>query len=237
VLAERDAIEMLAAHLPLRISNLANGELDEYKALIEKTSARNGELFLYALLTVMSRLAAPWQLIRFGVRAAGSDTAARVAETGVVVTIVLAELERMVGELRDDLRSGRGVAVGAMLKTIHDAARGLRTELNLSVESGAACWPRGAPRSPTCCAPKSSRHQAACAGCCGRARRPRAGQNSALDPDEVAETEALVGFVGACRHFASELAINEMLQRTFSEIQQYLGQRNTCSARRLAPWR
>lgn len=117
MLAERDAIEMLAAHLPLRTSNLANGEVDEYKALIEKTSARNGELFRYALLTVMSRLAAPWQVIRFGVRAAGSDTAARVAEThyGVAVTIVLAELERMVNELRDDLRSGTGVAVGAAL--------------------------------------------------------------------------------------------------------------------------
>ena len=47
--------------------------------------------------------------------AAGSDTAARVAETpyGMAVTIVLSELERQVGELRDDLRSGRGVAVGA----------------------------------------------------------------------------------------------------------------------------
>src|SRR5450830_509214 len=46
--------------------------------------------------------------------------------------------------------------------------------------------------------------------------------HSALDPDDVAETEALVEFVGACRHFASDLAINEMTQRTFSELQQYL---------------
>ena len=43
-----------------------------------------------------------------------------------------------------------------------------------------------------------------------------------LDPDDVAETEALVEFVGTCRYFASELAINEMTQRTFSELQQYL---------------
>ncbi len=93
-------------------------------------------MFLYSLLTVMNRLAAPWQLIRLGVKAAGSDTAARVAETphGVSVTIVLSELERQVGELRDDLRSGRGVAVGALLKTIHDAARGLRTELSMPMD-------------------------------------------------------------------------------------------------------
>ena len=46
--------------------------------------------------------------------------------------------------------------------------------------------------------------------------------NSALDADEVAETEALVEFVGACRYFAGELALNEMTQRTFAELQQYL---------------
>ena len=82
-------------------------------------------------------MTAPWQLIRLGVKAAGSDTAARVSEThyGVAVNIVLAELERMVAELRKDLRSGQGVAVGALLKTIHNSARGLRTELALPVDS------------------------------------------------------------------------------------------------------
>lgn len=107
------------------------------KALIENAAARDGELFLYALLTVMNRMTAPWQLIRLGVKAAGSDTAARVADTnyGVAFNIVLAELERMVAELRDDLRSGQGFAVGSLLKTIHDAARGLRTELALPVDS------------------------------------------------------------------------------------------------------
>ena len=224
VLAGRDALEALAAHLPLRISNLANSELDEYTALIEETS-RDGELFIYALLTVMARLAAPWQAIRFGVKAAGSDTAARVAEThyGVTVTIVLAELERMVGELRDDLRSGAGVAVGALLKSIHDAARGLRTELDLPVDStwGRALAAQRAQigellRSEIESAPRKMRLLL-------RARpsteiRP----NSALESSEVAETEALIGFVSNCRCFASELAINEMTQRTFSEIQQYL---------------
>jgi hypothetical protein len=38
----------------------------------------------------------------------------------------------------------------------------------------------------------------------------------------VAEIEARVEFVGACRFFAGELAINEMTQRTFAELQQYL---------------
>ena len=63
----------------------------------------------------------------------------------------------------------------------------------------------------------------------GRVRRlirPRPAKeirpDSRLDADEVAETEALIGFVAACRNYASELAINEVTQRTFSELQQFL---------------
>jgi hypothetical protein len=225
VLKNRDALATLAAHLPLRIGNLANGLLDECKLLIENASAHDGDLFLYALLAVMNRLAAPWQLIRLGTKAAGSDTAARVAETpyGVAVTIVLADLERMVGELRDGLRNGQGVAVAALLKTIHDAARGLRRELDLPVDS---TWGRalGAIRGQI-----ADLLRAEIESMPGRVRRllrPRPSTeirpNSVLDFGEVAETEALVEFVGACRLFASELAIDEMTQRIFAELQQYL---------------
>jgi hypothetical protein len=220
VLAGRDALEMLAAHLPLRISILANGELDRYKALIEKTSARDGDLFLYALLMVMNRLAAPWQIVRFGIKAAGSDTAARVAEThyGVAVTIVLAELEHMVAELREDLRSAAGIAVGALLKTIHDTARGLRTELELPVDS---TWGRALAAQRAQIAELLRSEIESTPGRMRRLLRARPSTeiraNSTLDQNEVAETEALIGFVGNCRYFASELAINEMTQRTFSE--------------------
>ncbi len=225
VLAGRDALAAMAADLPWRITNLANDALDEYKALIEKMSAQKGEIFLYALLMVMSRLAAPWQVIRFGIEAAGSDVAARVAEThyGVTVTIVLAELERLVGELRGDLASGRGVAVGALLKTIHDAARGLRTELDLSVDSG---WGRSLAHLRAQIADLLRSEIESAPGRVRRLLRPRPSTeiraNSVLDADEVAETEALMDIVGNCRHFAGELALNEVTQRTFSEIQQFL---------------
>jgi len=43
-----------------------------------------------------------------------------------------------------------------------------------------------------------------------------------LDPNEVAEVEALVEFVGIWRYFAGELAINEMTQRALTELRQYL---------------
>ncbi len=225
VLAGRDDLAAMAAGLPLRITNLANGALDEYKALIEIMSAQDGELFLCALLLVMSRLAAPWQVIRFGIKAAGCDVAARVAEThyGVTVAIVLAELERLVGELRSDLASGRGVAVSALLKTIHDTARGLRTELDLPVDSE---WGRSLANLRAQIADLLRAEIESAPGRVRRLLRPRPSieirANSVLDADEVAETEALVSFVGNCRHFAGELALNEMTQRAFSVIQQFL---------------
>ena len=109
-----DALALLASRLPLQIGNLANDQLDKCQALIEGATARDGELFLYALLTVMS-IDPTWS-------------------------------------------EGRGEI------------------------------------------------------------RP----NSVLDPNEVAEVEALVEFVGVCRYFASELAINDMTQRALSELRRYL---------------
>jgi hypothetical protein len=38
----------------------------------------------------------------------------------------------------------------------------------------------------------------------------------------VEEAEALIEFVSACRNYASELAINEMTKRTYTELQHYL---------------
>jgi len=221
----RDVRASLSARLPLQIGNLANDQLDECKTLIESAAARDGELFLYALLTVMNRMTAPWQLIRLGVKAAGSDTAARVAEThyGVAVNIVLAELERMVAELRADLRSGQGIAVGALLKTIHDSARGLRTELALPVDS---TWGRTLAAQRTQISDLLRAEIESMPSRVQRLLRLRPSReirpNSVLDPNEVAEVEALVEFVGICRYFAGELAINEMTQRAVTELRQYL---------------
>ena len=203
----------------------AGDELAALKCALDSAAARDGELLLYALLTVMNRMTAPWQLIRLGVKAAGSDTAARVAETnyGEAVNIVLAELERMVAELRNDLRSGQGIAVGSLLKTIHDSARGLRTELALPVDS---TWGRALAAQRTQISDLLRTEIESMPGRVRRLLRPRPSReirpNSVLDPAEVAEVEALVEFVGICRYFAGELAINEMTQRALTELRQYL---------------
>ncbi|MGB8553099.1 MAG: hypothetical protein WCD73_07165 [Pseudolabrys sp.] len=139
-------------------------------------------------------MTAPWQLIRLGVKAAGSDTAARVADTnyGAAVNIVLAELERMVAELRDDLRSGQGFAVGSLLKTIQDAARGLRTELALPVDS---TWGRALAAQRTQISDLLRTEIESMPGRVRRLLRLRPSReirpNSVLDPNEVAEVEAL----------------------------------------------
>ena len=43
-----------------------------------------------------------------------------------------------------------------------------------------------------------------------------------LDEGEVDETAALIDFVAVCRTYASELAINEVTLRTYSDLQQYV---------------
>jgi hypothetical protein len=173
----------------------------------------------------MSKLAAPWQLLRLATRAANSDTAKRIAETpyAVAVEIVLEEVDRRVRELAADLKSGRGIAVSALLKEVHDALRGLRSELDLSPESA---WGK---QLSTLRADVSRILTAEIELMPGRVRRlirPRPAKEIVagfkLDADEVAETEALIGFVATCRNYASELAINEVTQRTFSELQQFL---------------
>ena len=78
----------------------------------------------------------------------------------------------------------------------------------------------------------------------GRVRRlvrPRPSKeiapNSRLNPHEVEETEALIVFVLTCRKYAQQLAINEVTQRSFNELQHLLdsGTRALLDAVRNAP--
>lgn len=225
ILKLREPLSVLSKRIPSHIKSLDESMRDDIKALLDSPAIVPPDMFLPALLVVMSRLATPWQLIRFATKAAGSDLAARVAETpyAIAVSIVLAEIERMVGELRLELRSGRGVAVSALLKTIHDAVRGVRTEMDLSVDS---TWGKqlAAVRAEISDLLKSEIESMP--GRVRRMLRPRPAQEIAfeatLNADDVAETESLVEFVGTCRNYAGELAISEMTQRAYTELQQYL---------------
>lgn len=225
VIGARDKLSSLGKRMQGHIRNLADSQLELVKTLLDNSKLTEPSLFVYALVLVMGRLAAPWQLIRLSIRAAGSDQAAKVADTpyAPAVVIVLAEIERTVGELRSELKSGRGLATGALLKSIHDAARGLRTELELSVDSP---WGRRLADLRSEISDLLKSEIESMPGRVRRLLRPRPDKEIAagvaLDWNEVKETEALIEFVGTCRLYSGELAVSEMTQRAYTELQQYL---------------
>ena len=224
ILRVRDALAVMAARLPASIGNLADEQLDNARALLDSPIGRHRDVFLYGLLLVMNRLNAPWQLIRLSVQAAGSDVAARIAETpfAVAVEIVLTDVERMTATLRDNLKAGHSTEIAASIKDLHDAARALRTELDLSSDSP---WSRqlSAARAEV-----SKLLQAEIENLPAQVRRvlrPRTaretGSNATLDAGDVAEIETRLVLAATCRNYAGELAVSEATRRVHSELQNY----------------
>jgi hypothetical protein len=225
ILSAADIFAQIEKSLPAQIRNLADAQLDNVKSLLDQTVGSRPDVLPYALVLTMGRLAAPWQLIRLGVKAAETDDAIRIAGSpyAVAVAIVLSEIEQGINALKADLKRGATAAVPSLIKTIHDCARGLRTELDLSGDSP---WARrlSAIRADVSKVLKNQVESAS-----GKVRRllrlrplSEVPRNSALDADDVNEAEAAVELVGVCRLYASELAINEMSMRTFTELQHYL---------------
>lgn len=224
ILRVRDALGVIASRLPLTIHNLADDHLENVKALLDSPIARHRDVFLYSMIVVMGRLSAPWQLIRLAIKAAESDSASRIAATpfSVAVEIVLTDIERMIAALRTALKSGHGENLAMQLKDIHDAVRGIRSELDLS---GDSAWARqlSAYRGDV-----AKLLQAEIESVPGRVRRllrPRNGKDvgvdSTLDPLDVTETEALLDLALVCRNYAGELAISEATRRVYSDVQNF----------------
>jgi hypothetical protein len=139
------------------------------------------------------------------------------------VTIVIGDVERLVARLAVELKAGDAAIITSLLKDIHDTARALRTELDLSVDSP---WARQLVQIRS---DVSEMLTSAIQTAPGRVRRllgQRAQRDiradSELDPMDVADTEAKIELVSACRTYASELAINEVTLRVHSELQTYL---------------
>lgn len=232
VLTIRDVLAEFTRRLPGHIRALEADQIDTIRATLdnaiaqraaETPAARRADVYLFGLVAVMGRLAAPWQLVRIATRAAESDNTGRIAETSfaVAVTIVLGEIEALVRELRTELKARRPVV--GLLRGLHDAARGLRTEIDLSVDSP---WSR---RLAAVRAEVSGLLKAEIEPTGGRVRRllrPRPAKEikpgSVLDKIDVEDAEMLVEFVAACRNYAGELAANEVTMRAYSELQQYL---------------
>lgn len=224
ILRVRDALAVIASRLPATISNLADDQLENVRALLESPIGRHKDIFIHALLLVMSRLGSPWQVIRLAILAAGTDAAARVADTpyAAAVDIVLTDMERMIAGLRESLKAGNSAEVAGFLKDTHDAARALRTEMDLSGDSP---WAR---QLAALRAEVSRLLQAEIDNLPGQVRRmlrPRpakeVGAGMTLDAGDVAEIEAKLVLAATCRNYASELAVSEATRRVLSDLQNF----------------
>jgi hypothetical protein len=221
ILRARDALGVISSRLPPAISNLADEQLENVKALLDSPIGRHRDVFLYALLIVMSRLGSPWQLIRLAVHAASSDVAERIAATpfAIAVDIVLGDLDRMIANLRDALKTGQN-DVATLLKGIHDAARALRTEIDLSVESA---WGRQLAAARADAARLLEAEIDNLPSLVRRLLRPRNGRDAIapLDSMDVDDVEAKLALAATCRNYAGDLAISEATRRVHSELQTY----------------
>lgn len=225
VLKTREALDTLNSRLPSFMRMFGESQVASVMAALNVPSLQTPQLLPFALTLVMRRLVAPWQIIRLAIKMAASDDEIRVAATpyGVGVTIALHDLACLAASLRMDIKRGHFANVAENLKNLHDGVRGLRTELDLRNDSA---WGK---QLTSIRADISNSLQSEIDSVPGRVRRllrQRPDKDIApgarIDSSEVEETAALIDFVAVCRTYASELAINEVTLRTYSDLQQYV---------------
>jgi hypothetical protein len=225
VLQAREAFDGLASRLPTLMRVFADSWITTVVEALNVPSLQTPLLLPFALSLVMKRLAAPWQIIRLAIKMAASDDELRVAATpfGIAVSLALHDMFCLADNLRKDIRRGQFANVGNQLKTLHDAVRGLRTELDLRNDSN---WGK---QLASIRADISNTLQSEIESVPGRVRRilrQRAEKDipsgARIDFAEVEEVASLIDFVAVCRTYASELAINEVTLRTYSDLQQYV---------------
>ncbi|GLR84213.1 hypothetical protein GCM10007857_09230 [Bradyrhizobium iriomotense] len=225
VLGVREAIASLNEKLPRFLRAFGDSQIASVTAALNVPVLQTPQMLPFALSMVIQRLTAPWQIIRLAIKMAASDDEIRVAATpfGVAVTMALHDLSCLAAMLRLDIKRGRFDNIAENLKALHDGVRGLRTELDLRNDSA---WGK---QLTSIRADISNALQSEIDSVPGRVRRilrQRAEKDippgARVDSTEVEETAALIDFVATCRNYASELAINEVTLRTYSDLQQYV---------------
>jgi hypothetical protein len=225
ILQAREAMDTLNGKLPTHFRAFGDSQVGSVVEALNVPALQTTQLLPFAMSLVMQRLAAPWQIIRIAIKIAASDDEIRVASTpyGVAVTIALHDLSWLAAVLRTDIRRGQFDNIADHLKTLHDGVRGLRTELDLRSDSA---WGK---QLTSIRAEISNSLQSEIDSVPGRVRRilrqrpdKDISTGSKVDATEVEETAALIDFVAVCRTYASELAINEVTLRTYSDLQQYV---------------
>jgi hypothetical protein len=225
VLQAREALDTFSGRLPSYLRVFADSQIASVGVALNVPPLQTPQMLPFSLSLIMQRLTAPWQIIRLAIKMAASDDEVRVAATpyGVAVTIALHDLSNLAASLRMDIKRGHFENVAEQLKTLHDGVRGLRTELDLRHDSA---WGR---QLASIRVDISNSLQSEIDSVPGRVRRilrQRPDKDipagARVDASEVDETAALIDFVAVCRTYASELAINEVTLRTYSDLQQYV---------------
>ena len=225
ILQTREALDALNGRLPGYLRVFGDSQIESVIEALNVPSLQTPQLLPFALSLITLRLTAPWQIIRLAIKMAASDDEIRVAATpyGIAVTMALHDLYCLAASLRMDIKRSHFDNVAEHLKTLHDGVRGLRTELDLRNNS---TWGR---QLASIRANISNALQSEIDSVPGRVRRllrQRADKDipagAKVDMSEVEETAALIDFVAVCRTYASELAINEVTLRTYSDLQQYV---------------
>jgi hypothetical protein len=225
VLGAREALDALGGRHPSQLRAFTESQIVSTTAALNVPALQTPQMLPFALSLIMQRLVAPWQIIRLAIKMAASDDEIRVAATpfGIAVSIALHDLSFVAACLRTDIRRGQFDNVGEQLKSLHETVRGLRTELDLRQDSA---WGR---QLASIRADISNSLQSEIDSVPGRVRRilrQRADKDISaapkIDDTEVEETAALIDFVAVCRTYASELAINEVTLRTYSDLQHYV---------------
>ena len=225
VLQTREALETLSGRIPSFLRVFAESQIASVGASLNVPSLQTPQMLPFALSLLMQRLSAPWQIIRMAIRMAGSDDEVRVAATpyGVAVTIVLHDLAHLAASLRTDIKRGHFDNVTEHLKTLHDGVRGLRTELDLRNDSP---WGKQLQSIRADISSALASEIETVPGRVRRLLRQRPDKDipagARLDQTEIDDAAALINFVAVCRTYASELAINEVTLRTYSDLQQYV---------------
>ena len=227
LLRAREAIDGLGSRLPVYLRTFGDGQIDSAISALNVPTLQTPQMLPFALSLLMHRLSAPWQIIRLATRMAASDDELRVTATpyGIAVSLALHDLYCMAARLRMDIRRGQFADVGESLKGLHEGVRGLRTELDLRHDSN---WGK---QLASIRADISNTLQSEIDSVPGRVRRilrQRADKDilagARVDNSDVEEVAALIEFVAVCRTYASELAINEVTLRTYSDLQHYVEQ-------------
>jgi hypothetical protein len=225
VLLAREALDSFNGKLPSYLRVFGDAQIASVSTALSAASLQTTQMLPFALSLIIQRLTAPWQIIRIATKIAASDDEIRVGATpyGIAVTIALHDLSCLAANLRLDIKRGHFENVAEQLKTLHEGARGLRTELDLRNDSA---WGK---QLTSIRADISNALQSEIESVPGRVRRilrQRPDKDipvgARIDPTEVEETAALIDFVAACRTYASELAINEVTLRTYSDLQHYV---------------